>query len=159
MVFSNESALLIRWPKYWSFSFSISPSSEYSGLISFRVGWFDLLAVQGTLKSLLHHHNLKAQILQCSAFIAVLHVLSEPSLLEPQDTLPSLLFSQYLIITYFLLTSFLCIYPSSTPKLSLDASDLLSVEQMHPLFPQLHFPEDDWSCLSGGRPRVQDASI
>ena len=86
-------------------------------------------------------------------------MLSEPSLLEPQDTLPLLLFSQYLIITYFLLTSFLRIYPSSTPKLSLDASDLLSVEQMHPLLPQLHLPEDDWSCLSGGRPRVQDARI
>ena len=86
-------------------------------------------------------------------------MLSEPSLLEPQDTLPLLLFSQYLIITYFLLTSFLRIYPSSTPKLSLDASDLLSVEQMHPLLSQLHLPEDDWSCLSGGRPRVQDARI
>ena len=60
MVFSNESALHIRWPKYWSFSFSISPSNEYSGLISFRIDWFDLLAVQGTLKSLLQHHGLKA---------------------------------------------------------------------------------------------------
>ena len=56
-VFSNESTLCIKWPKYWSFSFSISPSNEYSGLISFRIGWFDLLAVQGTLKSLLQHHN------------------------------------------------------------------------------------------------------
>ena len=62
-VFSNESVLHIRWPKYWSFSFSISPSNEYSGLISFRMGWFDLLAVQGTLKSLLQHHNSKASIL------------------------------------------------------------------------------------------------
>ena len=59
-VFSNESALCIRWPKYWSFSFSISPSNEYSGLISFTIGWFDLLAVQGTLKSLLQHHSSKA---------------------------------------------------------------------------------------------------
>ena len=67
-VFSNESALSIRWPKYWSFSFSISPSNEYSGLISFRIDWFDLLAVQGTLKSLLQHHNSKASILQHSAF-------------------------------------------------------------------------------------------
>ena len=66
-VFSNESALCIRWPKYWSFSFNISPSSEYSGLISFRIDWFDL-AVQGTLKSLLHDHNSKALILQLSAF-------------------------------------------------------------------------------------------
>ena len=70
-VFSNDSALLIRWPKYWSFSFSISPSNEYSGLISFRIDWFDLLAVQGTLKSLLQHHILKASILQHSAFFTV----------------------------------------------------------------------------------------
>ena len=70
-VFSSESALLMRWPKYWSYSFSISPSNEYSGLISFRMDWFALLAVQGTLKSLLQHHNLKASILQCSAFFMV----------------------------------------------------------------------------------------
>ena len=67
-VFSNESALCIRWPKYWSFSFSISLSNEYSGLISFRMDWLDLLSVQGTLKSLLQHHSSKASILQCSAF-------------------------------------------------------------------------------------------
>ena len=67
-VFSNESPLRIRWPKYWSFSFSISPSSEYSGLISFRIDWFDLLAAQETLKSLLRHQNLTASNLQCSAF-------------------------------------------------------------------------------------------
>ena len=67
-VFSNESALHIRWPKYWSFSFSISPSNEYSGLISFRIDWFHLLAVQGTLKSLLQHHSSKASILGHSAF-------------------------------------------------------------------------------------------
>ena len=65
---SNESDLGIRWPKYWSFSFSINPSNEYSGLISFRMDWFDLFAVQGTLKSLLHHHSSNASILQCSAF-------------------------------------------------------------------------------------------
>ena len=70
-VFSNESVLRIRWPKYWSFSFSISPSNEYSGLISFRIDWFDLLAVQGTLKSLLQHHSSKASILGCSAFFTV----------------------------------------------------------------------------------------
>ena len=67
-VFSNELALHIRWPKYWSLSFSISPSREYSGLISFRMDWFDLLAVQGTLKSLLQQHSSKASILWCSAF-------------------------------------------------------------------------------------------
>ena len=70
-VFSNESALSIRWPKYWSFSFNSSPSNEYSGLISFRMGWLDLLAVQGTLKSLLQHHSSKASILWCSAFFTV----------------------------------------------------------------------------------------
>ena len=70
-VFSNEIALHIRWPKYWSFSFSISPSNEYSGLISFRIAWFDLLAVQGTLKSLLQHHSSKASILQHSDFFIV----------------------------------------------------------------------------------------
>ena len=70
-VFSNESVLCIRWPKYWSFSFSISPSNEYSGLISFRMDWLDLLAVQRTLKSLLQHHSSKATILQRSAFFTV----------------------------------------------------------------------------------------
>ena len=68
---SSESALCIRWPKYWSFSYSISPSNEYSGLISFRIDWLDLLAVQGTLKSLLQHHSSKALILWCSAFFIV----------------------------------------------------------------------------------------
>ena len=67
-VFSNESVLCIRWLKYWSFSFNISPSNEFSGLISFRMNWFDLLAVQGTLKSILQHHSSKASILWCSAF-------------------------------------------------------------------------------------------
>ena len=67
-VFSNESALRIRWPKYWSFSFNIRPSNEHTGLISFRMDWLDLLAVQRTLKSLLQHHSSKASILQCSAF-------------------------------------------------------------------------------------------
>ena len=70
-IFSNESVLCIRWPKDWSFSFSISPSNAYSGLISFRIDWFDLLAVQGTFKSLLQHHSSKASILQCSAFFMV----------------------------------------------------------------------------------------
>ena len=70
-VFSNESTLCIRWPKYWSFSFSISPSNEHSGLISFRMDSLDLLAVQGTLKSLLQHHSSKASILQCSVFFIV----------------------------------------------------------------------------------------
>ena len=77
-VFTNESALHIRWPKYWSFSFKISPTNELPGLISFRMDWLDLLAVQGTLKSLLQHHSSKASILQCSAFFIV--QLSHPYL-------------------------------------------------------------------------------
>ena len=70
-VFSNESALRIKWPKYWNFSFNFSPSNEYSGLISFRMDWLDLLTVQGTFKSLLQHHSSKASILQCSALFIV----------------------------------------------------------------------------------------
>src|SRR5574340_1122398 len=77
-VFSNESVLHIRWPKYWSFSFSISPSNENPGLISFRMDWLDLLAVQGTLKNLFQHHSSKASILQCSSFFIV--QLSHPYL-------------------------------------------------------------------------------
>ena len=77
-VFSNESVLHLKWPKYWSFSFSISPSNEYSGLISFRMNWLDLLAVQGTLKSLLQHHSSKTSILRHSAFLIV--QLSHPYL-------------------------------------------------------------------------------
>ena len=70
-IFSNELALCIRWPKFWNFSFSISPSNEYSGLISFRIDWFDLCRVQGTVKSLLQNHDSKASVLQCSAFSMV----------------------------------------------------------------------------------------
>ena len=77
-VFSNESILRIRWPKNWSFSLSLSPSNEYSGLISFRMDWLDLLEVQGTLKSLLQHHSSKASVLLCSAFFIV--QLSHPSM-------------------------------------------------------------------------------
>ena len=85
-VFSNESVLHIRWPKYWSFSFSISPSNEYSGLISFRIVWFDLLAVQGTLKSLLQCHSSKAVILQASAFFIV--QLAHPYMTTGKTKLP-----------------------------------------------------------------------
>ena len=87
-VFSNESVLCIRWPKYWGFSFSISPSIEYSGLISFRMDWLDLLAVQGTLKSLLQHHSSKASILWCSAFFIV--QLSHPYMTTTTTTTKSL---------------------------------------------------------------------
>ena len=83
-VFSSESALRIRWPKYWSFSFNISPSNEYSGLISFRMDWLDLLAVQGTLRSLLQHHSSKASILWCSAFFIV--QLSHPYMTTGKTT-------------------------------------------------------------------------
>ena len=82
-VFSNELALCIRWPKYWSLSFSISPSNEYSGLVSFSIDWFDLLPVQGTVKSLLQHHRSKASILQCSAFFIV--QLSHPYITTCMD--------------------------------------------------------------------------
>ena len=84
-VFSNESALHIRWPKYWSFSFNISPSNEHPGLISFRLDWLDLLAVQGTLKSLLQHHNSKASLLRCSAFFIV--QLSHPYMTTGKNSL------------------------------------------------------------------------
>ena len=82
-VFSSESVLCIRWPKYWSFSSSISPSNEYSGLISFRMDWLDLLAVPGTLKSLLQHHSSKASILQRSAFLTV--QLSHPYMITGKN--------------------------------------------------------------------------
>ena len=84
-VFSNESALSIRWPKYWSFSFKISPTNEHPGLISFRMDWLDLLAVQGTLKSLLQHHSSKASILRGSAFFVV--QLSHPYMTTGQTSL------------------------------------------------------------------------
>ena len=83
-VFSNESVLRIRWPKYWSFTFSISPSNEYAGLIYCRIDWLDLLAVQGTLKSLLQHHSSKASILQHSAFFTV--QLSHPYMTTRKTT-------------------------------------------------------------------------
>ena len=91
-VFSSESVLHIRWPKYWNFSSSLSPSNEYAGLISFRIDWLDLLAVQGTLKSLLQHHNSKASILRCSAFFT--HVL------QPHNLLPhfSILCSPFTVL-------------------------------------------------------------
>ena len=109
-VFSNESALRIRWPKYWNFSFNISPSNEHSGLISFRMDWLDLLAVQGTLKSLLQHHSSKASILRCSAFFIV--QLSHPYMITGKtialtrwifaDKVMSLLFNMLsrLVITF-----------------------------------------------------------
>ena len=115
-IFSNESALCIRWPKYWSFSFSfsISPSNEHPGLISFRMDWLDLLAVQWTLKSLLQHYSSKASILRCSAFLTV--QLSHPYMTTGKtialtrrtfvDKVMSLLFNMlsWLVITFFPMT-------------------------------------------------------
>ena len=110
-VFSNESALRIRWPKYWSFSFSISPSNEHSGLISFRMDWLDLLTVQGTLKTLLQHHSSKASILWYSAFFTVQFlppymITGKTRALTRQNfvvTVMSLLFNMVpkLVITFF----------------------------------------------------------
>ena len=100
-VFSNESVLRLRWPKYWSFSFSISPSNEYSGLISFRIDWFNLLAIQGTLKSLLQHHNLKVSIVWHSPVFMV--QLSHPYMTtgKPQLWLYGSLFTKWCF--YFLI--------------------------------------------------------
>ena len=107
-VFSNESTLHIKWPKYWSFSFSIGPSKEYPGLISFRMDWLDLLSVQGTPKSLLQHHSSKASILQCSAFFRV--QLSHPYMTTGRtkaltrwtfvDKVMSLLFKKHVQVFY-----------------------------------------------------------
>ena len=125
-VFSNESILRIRWPKYWSFSFSISPSNDYSGLISFRMDWLDLLAVQGTLKSLLQHHNSKASILWSSAFFIV--QLSHPYLTTGKnialtrwtfvDKVMSLLFNMLsrLVITFLPVSKHLLISWLQSPS-------------------------------------------
>ena len=114
-VFSNESALHIKWPKYWSFSFSIRPSNEHPGLISFRMDWLDLLAVQGTLKSLLQHHSSKASILRCSAFFRV--QLSHPYMTTGKtialtrqtfvDKVMTLLLLSRLVITFLPFLTFL----------------------------------------------------
>ena len=107
-VFSNESVLRIRWPKYWSFNFSISSSNEYSGLISFRIDWFDLLSVQGTLKSLLQLHNSKASILQCSAFFMV--QLSHPYMTTGKTMAPNYLRPAITLIRYLpLFPAWLCL--------------------------------------------------
>ena len=107
-VFSNESVLHIRWPKYWSFSFSICPSNEYSGLISFRMDWLDLLAVQGTLRSLLQHHSSKASVLWCSAFFIV--QLSHPYMITGKTiALTSWTFVGKLISLLFNMLSWLVI--------------------------------------------------
>ena len=118
-VFSNESAFPIRWPKYWGFRFSISPSSEYSVLISFRIDWFDLLAVQGPLKSLLQHHSSKASILWRSAFFS-------PTLTSIHDHWKN-------VMVYGFLTSLLCPFPRRTyPVMQLLGSSASSSSNMVP---------------------------
>ena len=110
-VFSHESALRIRWPKYWSFSFSISPSNEYSGLISFRMDWLDLLALQDTLKNLLQHHSSKASILWCSAFFIVQllypHMTTRKSLALTRQTFVRKIMSELFNILSSLVIAFL----------------------------------------------------
>ena len=125
-VFSNESALCIRWPKYWSFSFNISPSNEHPGLISFRTDWLDLLAVQGTLKNLLQHHSSKASIVRCSAFFIV--QLSHPYMTTGKvialkkwtfvDKVMSLLFNMLsrLVITFLPRSKYLLISRLQSPS-------------------------------------------
>ena len=104
-VFSSELALCIRWPKYWSLSFSISPSNDYSGLVSFRINWFDLFAVQGTLNSLLQHHNLKASIFQRSAFF--MGQLSHPYITIFSDIFVANIFSLSINCLFCLVDNFL----------------------------------------------------
>ena len=145
-VFSNELALRIRWPKYWSFSFSISPSNEYSGLISFRMDWLDLLAVQGTLKSLLQHHSSKASILQRSAFFTV--QLSHPYMTTGKTIaltrrtfvgkVMSLLFNMLsrLVITFLPRSKYLLISWLQSPSaVILEPKKVVS--SLFPLFPRL----------------------
>ena len=150
-VFSNESALRIRWPKYWSFSFSISPSSGYSGLISFRMDWLDLLAVQGTLKSLLQHRSSKASILWHSAFFIV--QLSHPYMTTGKTTaltrqtfvgkVMSLLFNMLsrLVITFLPRSKHPLITWLQSPSVVILEPPKISLS-LFPLFP-LYFPLSD----------------
>ena len=139
-VFSNESVLCIRWPKYWSFSFIISPSNDYSGLISFTIDWFDLLAVQETLKSLLQHHSSKASILQCSAFFTV--QLSHPYTTTGKTTgLTRRTFVGQVMSLLFNMLSRLVIafIPRSKSLLIswLQSPSAMILEPLFPLFPHL----------------------
>ena len=109
-VFSNESVLCIRWPKFWSFSFNISPSNEYSGLISFRMDWLDLLVVQGTLKSLLQYHSSKASILQRSAFFNTLFSIKIfEHYGQPLFLVPSFFFFSKIFLFCWLLSLYTCL--------------------------------------------------
>ena len=146
-VFSNDSALHIRWPKYWSCSFSLSPSNEYSGLISFRMDWFDLLVVQGTLKNLLQHHSSKASILWLSAFFTV--QLSHPYMITGKTialtrrtfvgTAMSLLFNMLsrLLITFLPRSKRLLISWLQSPSAVILESPSKKSLSLFPLFPIL----------------------
>ena len=144
-VFSKESMLCIRWPKYWTFSFSISPSNEYSGLISFRTDWFDLLAIQGTLKSPLQHHSSKASILPCSAFFMV--QLSHPYMTNGKNIalnrwsfvgkIMSLLFNMLSRLVIAFIPRCKCLFISwlqSPPAVILEPK---KIKSLFPLFPHL----------------------
>ena len=143
--FSNESALRIRWPKYWSFSFNISPFNEHPGLISFRMNWLGLLAVQGTLKSLLQHHSSKASILQCSAFFIV--QLSHPYMTTGKTIaltrwifvakLMSLLFNMLsrLVLTFLPRSKHLLISWLQSPSAVI--LEPRKIKSLFPLFPHL----------------------
>ena len=126
-VYSNELALCIMWPKYWSFSVSTSPSSEYSGLISFRIDWFDILAVQGALKSLLHHHSLKASFLWCSAFIMV--QLSHPYMTTLEITTLTVwtFFSKVMLLLFNMLSSFVIAFLPRSKCLSISWTEFQEI--------------------------------
>ncbi|CAN0330432.1 unnamed protein product [Rangifer tarandus platyrhynchus] len=148
-IFSNESTLRMSWPKYWSFSFSISPSSEHPGLISFRMDWLDLLAVQGTLKSLFQHHSLKASILQCSALFTV--QLSHPYMTTGKTTalsrqtfvgkVMSLLFNMLsrLVITFLPRSKHLLISSLQSPSVVILEPQKIKSDTVSSCFP-VYFP-------------------
>ena len=143
-VFSNESVLHIRQPKHWSFSFSISPSNDYSGLISFRVDWLDLLAIQGTLKSLLQHHSSKASILWCSAFFMV--QLSHPHMTTSKTvTLTRWTFvNKVMSLLFNMLSRFVIAFPPSSKCLLISWLRSPSAVILKPKKisgPQRHFPQ------------------
>ncbi|XDA73834.1 hypothetical protein R6Z07M_004050 [Ovis aries] len=127
-VFSNESTLRMRWPKYWSFSFSIIPSKEHPGLISFRMDWLDLLAVQGTLKSLLQHHNSKASILQCSPFFTV--QLSHPYMTTGKTIARQTFVGKVMSLLFNMLSKLVITFLLRSKRLLLDKCKSSLVAQM-----------------------------
>ena len=132
-VFSNELALPIRWPKYWSFNFSISPSNEYSALISFRMDWFDLLAFQGTLKSFFQHHNSVASVLRCSAFFMVqlshLYVITGKTIASTRRTFESKVMSLpfNMLLKHIMLKHLLILWLQSPSTVILEPKKIKSV--------------------------------